>query len=68
MFVNDAISTLLRRGDNEKLGSYILDGRDEGMIHMDECLADMVQQGIISESDALPHVVRQETYDRRMKL
>ena len=67
MFINDAISTLLRRGDNEKLGSYILDGRDEGMIHMDEYLADLVSDGVISEQDALPHIVRQETYDRRLK-
>ena len=67
MFVNDSISTLIRRGDTEKLGSYILDGREEGMLHMDECLADLVRAGRISEQDALPRVSRQETYDRRMR-
>jgi twitching motility protein PilT len=67
MIINDAIATLIRRGDFDKIGGYILDGAREGMQHMDHDLADAVSKGLISEAQALPWVTRQQQYDERRR-
>jgi twitching motility protein PilT len=67
MLTNDSLATLIRSGSTDKLTTYILDGRQEGMQHMDEALADAVLDGRIAEAAALPWVTREQQFQQRMR-
>jgi twitching motility protein PilT len=56
-----AVRSLIREGKTHQLANAIENGGDAGMTNMDRVLADLVNQGFISRSDALQHSIDQES-------
>jgi twitching motility protein PilT len=55
---------LIRRGEDHQLYTAISTGRAEGMISMEQSLAEMVRAGRISRDTALAHCFRTEDLKR----
>ena len=55
MVATTAIRNLIRTGQDHQIRSLISTGRSEGMITMDQSLADLVRSGRISRETALAH-------------
>ena len=64
MIVTDAVRSLVRKGDDHQLRSQISVGRSEGMMTMEQSLAELVRQGRISRETALAHCFRQDDFER----
>src|SRR4029077_19491319 len=60
MVATHAVSNLIRRGEDHQLYSAIGTGRSEGMITMEQSLADLVRAGRIGRDTALAHCFRSE--------
>jgi twitching motility protein PilT len=60
MMATDAIRNLIRRGEDHQLRSQISIGRAEGMMTMEQSLAELVRAGRISREMALGHCFRAE--------
>jgi twitching motility protein PilT len=58
MMATDAVRNLIRRGEDHQLRSQISIGRAEGMITMEQSLAELVRAGWISRETALAHCFR----------
>jgi twitching motility protein PilT len=60
MMATDAIRNLIRRGEDHQLRSQISIGRAEGMMTMEQSLAELVRAGRISREMAMAHCFRVE--------
>jgi twitching motility protein PilT len=64
MIATDAVRALVRKGDDHQLRSQLSVGRTEGMMTMEQSLADLVQQGRISRETAFAHCFRSDDLQR----
>lgn len=58
MMASGAVRNLIRRGEDHQLRSQISIGRSEGMMTMEQSLADLARAGRISRETALAHCFR----------
>ncbi|MDX2151659.1 MAG: PilT/PilU family type 4a pilus ATPase [Bryobacteraceae bacterium] len=58
MVANDAVRNLIRRGEDHQLRSQITIGRADGMMTMEQSLAELVRAGRIARDSALAHCFR----------
>ncbi len=58
MIATDAIRALIRKGDDHQLRSQISVGRAEGMMTMEQSLAELVRTGRIAKDTAFAHCFR----------
>lgn len=61
-----AIRNLIRRGDDHQLRAHIETGRAEGMLTMEQSLADLVRAGRISRETAFAHSYHQDDLRRHL--
>lgn len=61
---NNAVSNLIRRGEDHMLRSQLSLGKAEGMVMMEESLAGLVKQGLISADAAAAHCHRPDELRR----
>jgi twitching motility protein PilT len=66
MIASDAVRSLVRKGDDHQLRSQISTGRAEGMMTMEQSLAELVRQMKISKETALAHCYRTDDLSRYM--
>lgn len=64
MIATDAIRSLVRKGDDHQLRSQISVGRAEGMMTMEQSLAELMRLGRISRETALAHCFRTDDFER----
>ena len=64
MTATDAVRNLIRRGDDHQLRSQLTISRAEGMITMEQSLAELVRTGHILRETATAHCYRQEDLKR----
>ncbi len=67
MIATDAVRALVRKGDDHQLRSQISVGRSEGMMTMEQSLADLVRAGRITRETALAHCYRTEDMKRYLE-
>ena len=60
MMASDAVRNLIRRGEDHQLRSQISIGRAEGMMTMEQSLAELVRAGRITRETAMAHCFRVE--------
>jgi twitching motility protein PilT len=60
MMATDAVRNLIRRGEDHQLRSQISIGRAEGMMTMEQSLAELVRAGRITRETAMAHCFRPE--------
>jgi twitching motility protein PilT len=66
MMATDAIRNLIRRGEDHQLRSQISIGRSDGMITMEQSLAELVRTGRILKETAYAHCFRVDDLRRHM--
>jgi twitching motility protein PilT len=64
MIATDAVRALVRKGEDHQLRSQVSVGRAEGMMTMEQSLAELVRMGRISRDTALAHCFRTEDLQR----
>ncbi len=64
MIATDAVRALIRKGDDHQLRSQISVGRAEGMMTMEQSLAELVRAGRIARDTALAHCFRTDDLQR----
>ncbi len=64
MIATDAVRALIRKGDDHQLRSQISVGRAEGMMTMEQSLAELVRTGHIARDTAFAHCFRTEDLQR----
>jgi twitching motility protein PilT len=64
MIATDAVRALVRKGDDHQLRSQISVGRAEGMLTMEQSLADLVRANRIARETALAHCFRPDDLQR----
>jgi len=64
MIANHAVRNLIRRGEDHQIYSAIATGKADGMISMEQSLAEMVRCGRITRETALAHGFRLEDLNR----
>jgi twitching motility protein PilT len=64
MIATDAVRALIRRGDDHQLRSQISVGRAEGMMTMEQSLAELVRAGTITAVTAQAHCFRSDDLQR----
>ncbi len=64
MIATDAVRALIRKGDDHQLRSQISVGRAEGMMTMEQSLAELVRAGRIARETAFAHCFRTEDLQR----
>jgi twitching motility protein PilT len=64
MIATDAVRALIRKGDDHQLRSQISVGRTEGMMTMEQSLAELVRSGRITRETALAHCFRTDDLQR----
>ena len=64
---SSGVRSLIRKGEDHQLYSAISTGRGEGMITMEQSLAEMVRMGRISREMAAARCFRPEELRRYMK-
>ena len=64
MIATDAVRALIRKGDDHQLRSQISVGRAEGMMTMEQSLADLVKAGRITRETAYAHGYRTDDLQR----
>ena len=64
MIATDAVRALIRKGDDHQLRSQISVGRAEGMMTMEQSLAELVRTGRIGRDTALAHCLRTDDFLR----
>ena len=67
MMASSGIRSLIRKGDDHQLYSAVSTGRGEGMITMEQSLAEMVRSGRISRETASARCFRPEELRRYLK-
>ncbi len=66
MVANDAVRNLIRRGEDHQLRLQLSIGRAEGMITMEQSLAELVRAGRISKETAFAHCYRADDLKRHL--
>ncbi len=66
MFATTAIRNLIRRGDDHQLRAHIETGKAEGMLTMEQSLAELVHSGRISRDTAFDHSHHPEDLQRHL--
>src|SRR5262249_48122269 len=66
MIATDAVRALVRKGDDHQLRSQISVGRAEGMMTMEQSLAELVRAGRITQESAFAHCFRADDLQRYM--
>jgi len=64
MIATDAVRALIRKGDDHQLRSSISVGRNDGMMTMEQSLADLVRAGRITRETAYAHCFRADDLQR----
>ena len=64
LMANHAVSNLIRKGEDHMLRSQLSLGRNEGMIMMEESLAELVRDDKISSEEAYAHCTRADELRR----
>ena len=64
LIANTAVRHLIRKGEDHMLSSQLSLGRSEGMIMMEQSLAELVQKGAISREVANMHCLREGELQR----
>ncbi len=64
MIATDAVRSLIRKGDDHQLRSQIGTGRADGMMTMEQSLADLVRTGRITRETAFAHGHRTDDLQR----
>ena len=64
---NNAVSNLIRKGEDHMLRSQLSLGKSEGMVMMEESLGELVRRGHIDEETALAHCLRPEELRRYIR-
>jgi twitching motility protein PilT len=64
MVATDAVRALVRKGEDHQLRSQISVGKAEGMMTMEQSLAELVRQGRISRETAFSHGFRTDDLQR----
>jgi twitching motility protein PilT len=64
MIATDAIRALIRKGEDHQLRTQISVGRAEGMMTMEQSLAELVRANRISRETALAHCFRTDDFQR----
>ncbi|HUI81689.1 MAG TPA: PilT/PilU family type 4a pilus ATPase [Bryobacteraceae bacterium] len=64
MIATDAVRALIRKGDDHQLRSQIGTGKAEGMMTMEQSLAELVRAGRIARDTALAHCFRTDDLTR----
>jgi twitching motility protein PilT len=64
LMATSGVRGLIRKGEDQQLYTAISTGRGDGMITMEQCLADMVRNGKITRETALAHCFRPEDLRR----
>jgi twitching motility protein PilT len=64
MMATDAVRNLIRKGDDHQLRSQLTIGRAEGMMTMEQSLAELVRAGRILRETAFAHCFRPEELRR----
>ena len=64
MIATDAVRALIRKGDDHQLRSQISTSKAEGMMTMEQSLAEMVRAGRVARDTALAHCFRSEDLTR----
>jgi twitching motility protein PilT len=64
MLATDAVRALIRKGDDHQLRSQISTGRNEGMMTMEQSLADLVRASRITRETAFAHGYRTDDLQR----
>jgi twitching motility protein PilT len=67
MMATDAVRNLIRKGEDHQLRSQISIGRAEGMMTMEQSLAELVRTGRISRDTAYAHCFRPEDLRRYLE-
>ena len=67
MIATDAVRALVRKGDDHQLRSQISVGRAEGMLTMDQSLADLVRSCRITRETAFAHCFRTDDMQRYLE-
>lgn len=67
MMGTHAVRNLIRRGEDHQLYTAILTGRSEGMITMEQSLADLVRAGRIARETAMAHCFRSDDLRRYLQ-
>jgi len=66
LIANSAIRNLIRRGDDHQLRANIETGRSEGMLTMEQSLAELVRAGRVSRETAAAHCNHPEDLRRHL--
>jgi len=67
MIATDAVRALIRKGDDHQLRSQISVGKAEGMMTVEQSLAELVRFGKISRETALAHCFRTDDLQRYLQ-
>jgi len=67
MTATDAVRNLIRKGDDHQLRSQLTISRADGMMTMEQSLAELVRTGRISRETAFAHCFRQEELRRGLE-
>jgi twitching motility protein PilT len=68
MLATGAIRNLIRRGDDHQLRTHIETGKAEGMLTMEQSLAELIRKGRISRDTALDHCHHPDDLERHLRL
>jgi twitching motility protein PilT len=66
MFATNAIRNLIRRGDDHQLRAHIETGKTDGMLTMEQSLAELVRKGRISRDVAFDHCHHPDDLQRHL--
>lgn len=67
LIANDAVRHIIRKGDDHLLRSQLSIGRAEGMLLMEQSLAELVQRGRIDRAAAAAHCFRSDDLGRYLE-
>lgn len=67
MFGGGALPNLIREGKTHQLTSYILSGKKQGMISMDQALLQLLQGGLVSEEAAYEKAIDKQEFRKNLK-
>ena len=67
MIASDAVRNLIRKGDDHQLRSQLTMGRAEGMMTMEQSLAELVRNGRILRDTAFAHCFRTDELRRQLE-
>ena len=68
MRVNTAVANLIRHGEPHQIYSVMQTSSDDGMMILDQSLAQLVAKGLITMDDAYYHVRDQNVFEQRLKM